>query len=78
MDNLQIKVLCPACEGSGCEMCDYSSLVDESVANEIQEQLNDQLDNLIDCQQEESYELWIDPAGGIHHGNEKDPAAQYE
>jgi hypothetical protein len=32
-----IKVLCPACEGPGCEMCDYSGLVDESVANEIHE-----------------------------------------
>ena len=23
-------------------------------------------------------EMWIDPAGGVHHGNEDDPARMYE
>ena len=23
------------------------------------------------------HEIWIDPAGGVHHGDEGDPAAMY-
>lgn len=28
--------------------------------------------------QEEDNEMWIDPAGGVHHGYEGDPAAMYQ
>lgn len=29
-------------------------------------------------QKEEDNEMWIDPAGGVHYGNEEDPARMYE
>ena len=32
----------------------------------------------VEPEEEEDDEPWIDPAGGIHYGNEDDPAKMYE
>ena len=45
--------------------------------SEIFDVINDQ--EIPDEEEEEDEEeMWVDPAGGTHYGNEEDPAAQYE